>query len=123
AMSDAAGASEALDVDGLAAMFEAGLEGVLRQTKAKPGDKTMVDALTPAVQALRQAADEGAAVAEMLKRAAEAAHAGAAATADMQARFGRAKNIKEQSIGHQDPGATSVAFLFRGFSKGLETDA
>ena len=123
AMSEAVGEAEALDAPLLAHLFEAGLEGVARNTRAQPGDKTMIDALTPAVNAMRAAADAGADVVEMLRRAASAAHDGAASTATMQARFGRAKNIKEQSIGHPDPGATSTALLFQGFQKGIETHA
>jgi len=119
-MSEATGDRETLDNLALAFAFEEGYKGVTRQTKAQPGDKTMIDALTPAVKALRTAADEGADVTEMMRRAAAAAQTGAESTAAMQARFGRAKNIKEQSIGHQDPGATSMAFLFLGFSKGIE---
>ncbi len=122
-MSEAAADKEVLDAADLAAVFEAGYKGVTRQTKAQPGDKTMIDALTPAVEALRAAAEDGAEVTEMLERAAQAAQSGAESTAALQAKFGRAKNIKEQSIGYQDPGATSVAYLFRGFLKGIENHA
>lgn len=120
-MSEVAEGKDSLDSEAVALAFEQGLKGVTRQTKARPGDKTMIDALTPAVEALRTAAGED--VSEMLERAAAAAQTGAESTAAMQARFGRAKNIKEQSIGHQDPGATSMAFLFLGFSKGIQTNA
>lgn len=122
-MAEAAGDAEGLDTPALAGLFEAGLAGVRAQTKAQPGDKTMLDALIPAVGALRAAADGGAEVAEALHLAAEAARAGAEATAALQARFGRARNIKEQSIGTQDPGATSVSLIFKGFSKGVEEHA
>ena len=99
------------------------LASVRAQTKAQPGDKTMIDALVPAVEALCAAAEGGAGTAEMLLLAAEAARAGAEATSAMQARFGRARNIKEQSIGTQDPGATSVSLIFKGFLKGAEQHA
>ncbi|NLF59054.1 MAG: dihydroxyacetone kinase subunit L, partial [Candidatus Hydrogenedens sp.] len=122
-MAEAAGEAEGLDTPALAGLFEAGLAGVRAQTKAQPGDKTMLDALIPAVGALRAAADGGAEVVEALHLAAEAARAGAEATAALQARFGRARNIKEQSIGTQDPGATSVSLIFKGFSKGVEEHA
>lgn len=120
--------SEAVEEDTLealrlAAVFEAGFAGVKAQTKAQPGDKTMIDALTPAVDALRRAAEDGVGIVEMLRQAAAAAELGAAATREMQARFGRAKNIKEKSIGSQDPGATSMALIFQGFWKGLESNA
>jgi dihydroxyacetone kinase-like protein len=122
-MSEAAAGSEALDTFAVASMFEAGLAGVQAQTKAQVGDKTMIDALTPAVNALRAAAEGGATVTEALRAAAEAAERGAVSTQTMQARFGRAKNIKEKSIGSQDPGATSMALIFKGFWKGIDAHA
>jgi dihydroxyacetone kinase-like protein len=123
AMSDAAAGVDALDSSGLAVAFEAGLAGVRAQTKAQVGDKTMIDALAPAVDAMRRAADGGASVVEVLRSAAEAAEKGAASTKDLQARFGRARNIKEKSIGTQDPGATSVSLIFKGFWKGVSSHA
>lgn len=122
-MASAAEGLEALDAGDVAALFEAGLTGMRAQTKAQPGDKTLIDALVPAVEALRAAAEPGADILEALHLAAEAAEAGAKLTSTMQARFGRARNIKEQSIGTQDPGATSMSLLFRGFKKGLESHA
>ncbi len=122
-MAGAAEGIEEMDAAALAAMFEAGLAGVRAQTKAQPGDKTLIDALVPAVEALVAAAAGGTEVLEALRLAAEAAEAGAKLTSTMQARFGRARNIKEQSIGTQDPGATSMALLFRGFKKGFESHA
>ena len=106
---------EALDTPALADFFEAGLAGVRKRTKAQPGDKTMMDALVPAVTAIREAADAGATPADALSTAAAAAQSGAEATKAMQARFGRAKNLGEKSVGSQDPGATSVALIFKGF--------
>jgi dihydroxyacetone kinase-like protein len=118
-----AGAGATLDAAGLAAMFEAGLAKVCKQTKAQVGDKTMIDSLTPAVIAMKAASMQGAALPDALKDAAEAAQQGAESTKALQARFGRARNIKEQSIGTQDPGATSVAYMFRGFWKGAQAHA
>jgi len=115
-MADAVAGKETLDADDLAGMFEAGLAALQKQTKAQVGDKTMIDALVPAVAALRAAADDGQEIASALQRAAEAAEQGAASTKDIPARFGRAKNLGERTIGHQDPGATSMALIFRGFS-------
>jgi len=106
----AAGAAE-LDLAALTGCLEAGLAGVLRRGKAAPGDKTMVDALGPAVTALRAAV--GAPLAEALARAAEAARAGAEATAPLVARKGRASYLGERSVGHQDPGATSSWLLLQ----------
>jgi len=117
AMAPAGEGRTALDAAELAAVFAAGLSGLLKQTKARPGDKTMVDALQPAVEALRHAVEQGLTVAEALRNAADAAERGAQATRDMAAKFGRAKNIKEQSIGSPDAGATSIALLFQGFSR------
>lgn len=122
-MSEYPDAKEALDAPALAAIFEAGLANVQRQTKAQPGDKTLMDALVPAVAALRAAAVEDVEIPVMLERAAAAAAEGAASTASMQARFGRARNIKEKSIGYQDAGAVSTSLLFKGFSKGLYNHA
>ena len=104
---------------GLAKAFAAGLSGVQKRTRAQVGDKTMLDALVPAVQAAQEAADGGASVEEVLRRAFEAARAGAEGTTAMQARFGRAKNIGEKSIGQPDAGATSVSLLFKGFLEGV----
>ncbi len=116
-MSEAA--SDVIDAGTLAGMLEAGLEAVRGLTQAKPGDKTMMDALVPAVEAARAAADGGAAVAEALETAAEAAAKGAEATKGMKATFGRAKNIGEKSIGNADAGATSVSLIFKGFCEGV----
>ncbi len=121
-MSEAA-TPEPADAGRLASMFESGLANLRKQTKAQPGDKTLVDALVPAVEATSKAAASGASVVDVLRCAAEAAESGAASTKDLQARFGRARNIKEKSIGTQDPGATSIALIFRGFVKGVEHNA
>jgi dihydroxyacetone kinase-like protein len=118
-MSEGVGDRETLDADGFAAMFESALASVQRQTGAKVGDKTMMDALIPAVQVLRQAADEGKPIEEMLDRAVEAAEKGAISTKEFRARFGRAKNMGDRTIGYQDPGATSILFIFQGLREGL----
>lgn len=109
----------ALDCAQLAASFECGLAAVRKQTKAQPGDKTMIDALLPAVTELNKAAGGGAAVPEALRRAAEAAKAGAESTRGLVARLGRAKYLGEKTRGHPDPGAVSIALLFEGFYRGL----
>ncbi len=110
---------EESDCKHLAASFEAGLRALLKQTKAKPGDKTMMDALVPAVQAFASAASSGKSVSEAMKEAAAAARAGADSTRDMIARYGRAKFLGEKTRGSPDPGATSIALFFRGFSDAL----
>lgn len=101
----------------LKVMFRGGLTGVQEQTKAKPGDKTMMDALVPAVEAIEAcgAAD----VKTLLKAGAEAALKGAEATVNMKANFGRARNLGERSIGFADAGATSWACLFQSFAEGM----
>jgi dihydroxyacetone kinase-like protein len=80
----------------------------------------MMDALLPAVEAMRQAADEGKSIKEALQKAAEAAERGAVATKEVKARFGRAKNLGDRTIGFQDPGATSMALIFQGFFEALQ---
>jgi dihydroxyacetone kinase-like protein len=92
---------------------EAALKGVLMRGKATLGDKTMVDALTPAIAALEVALAAGAKAAEALEKASTAAEAGMTGTIPIQARKGRASYLGERSIGHQDPGATSSFLLIR----------
>lgn len=91
--------------------LEAATEGVVRLGKASPGDKTMVDALTPAVQALKEATEQGLTLEEGLKKSAKAAEEGMIATIPLVARKGRASYLGERSAGHQDPGATSTFLL------------
>jgi dihydroxyacetone kinase-like protein len=98
------------DADVLAAL-EAAFEGVAQRGKSERGQKTMLDALGPAVDALREALDDGSDLDSALWRAAEAADAGKRATVPVQAQRGRASYLGERSIGHQDPGATSTAIL------------
>jgi dihydroxyacetone kinase-like protein len=112
-MAQAAGDKEGLSVEDLRDMLQAGLEGVVQRGKAAPGDKTMVDALTPAVGALDAAIAAGKSGSEALKEAADAAERGARETVPMVARKGRASYLGERSVGHQDPGATSSALLLR----------
>jgi phosphoenolpyruvate---glycerone phosphotransferase subunit DhaL len=110
-MGQAAGGRSELDLAGFTEAFDAGLQGVIKRGKAEPGDKTMVDALTPALEALRAA--DGDDVAAALGRAAEAARQGMEATVPMVARKGRASYLGERSAGHQDPGATSSHLLLK----------
>ncbi|MCX7851933.1 MAG: dihydroxyacetone kinase subunit DhaL [Caldilineales bacterium] len=95
------------------AALEAGLAGVQQRGKATTGEKTMVDALTPACQALRRALEAGQPLSAALQQAAQAAEEGMKATIPMLATKGRASYLGERSIGHQDPGATSSYLLFR----------
>jgi dihydroxyacetone kinase-like protein len=95
------------------AALDAGVGGVVMRGKANLGDKTMVDALTPAVEALKTAAAEGASLPEALQRSAQAAEQGMLATTPLVARKGRASYLGERSAGHQDPGATSSHLLLK----------
>ena len=110
-----------LDCGGLADAFRSGLAAVQRQTKAQIGDKTMIDALTPALSALNAAAQSGEDVGGAMKKAADAARSGAEATSNMIARYGRARLLGEKTLGHQDAGATSVALMFAGFARGCDS--
>jgi dihydroxyacetone kinase-like protein len=110
-MASAAGPAEHLDGPALAGALRAGLDGVAARGKAVPGDKTMLDALAPAVDALDAALAERVPLAEALRSAAKAAETGRDATTPLLARKGRASYLGERSIGHQDPGATSMAML------------
>ena len=105
-----AGKSE-LDLADFTEALDAGMQGVVKRGKAELGDKTMLDALGPALEALR--ADGGDDVAAALQRAADAAREGMEATVPMVARKGRASYLGERSAGHQDPGATSTHLLLK----------
>lgn len=94
-----------------AAALEAGNKGIVNLGKALVGDKTMVDALTPAVQALKDADGGELSMSEALKKSAEAAEEGMKSTIPLVARKGRASYLGERSAGHQDPGATSSFLL------------
>jgi len=110
----ALGDSAEIDPAALAGALEAARDGIVARGKAESGDKTMVDAWTPAVDAARAAADgSGADVLGVLVAAAEAAEAGAVSTDPMVARKGRASYLGERSAGHRDPGAVSSALILR----------
>jgi phosphoenolpyruvate---glycerone phosphotransferase subunit DhaL len=113
------GRADEFDGPALLDALQAGADGVVEIGAAAPGDKTMVDALQPAIDALRQGLDSGAPLETALQAAAEAAEDGARATVPMQARKGRASYLGERSIGHQDPGATSVALVMRALARAV----
>ena len=94
-----------------AAALEAAINGVVKLGKAELGDKTMIDALTPAVEVLKEAASNGRSMEEALQQSAKAAEEGMKATIPLVARKGRASYLGERSAGHQDPGATSSFLL------------
>jgi dihydroxyacetone kinase-like protein len=103
----------------LATALRAGLDGVVARGKAEPGDKTMYDALAPAVDALDSAVAAGTDKGEAMRLALSAAEAGRDATTPMLARKGRASYLGERSVGHQDPGATTVALLLTAATRAL----
>jgi dihydroxyacetone kinase-like protein len=100
-----------LDLSDWVAALQAGVDGVIMRGKASLGDKTMVDALAPALGTLKAAAEDGASLPAALRRSAEAAERGMLATIPLVARKGRASYLGERSVGHQDPGATSSHLL------------
>ena len=109
----ACGGKSEIEAADAVALFQAGIEGVAQRGKAAAGDKTMLDALFPALDAMRKGLDDGCGLAEILDAGAAAAQAGMAATIPMQARKGRASYLGARSIGHQDPGATSSYLLLQ----------
>ncbi len=105
--------AQALSMEQFIMMWESGSAGVMKRGKAQPGDKTMIDALVPAVNSMRQNLDKKEPLAAILQQAAASAEQGARSTKDMQAQYGRARYLGERSIGQIDPGAQSVALMFR----------
>jgi dihydroxyacetone kinase-like protein len=111
--SAACGDKAALEAADLAEMFEAGLQGILQRGKAQLEDKTMVDAWTPAVEAMKAAVEAGDDINALLQKGAAAAEEGMKATIPLVARKGRASYLGERSKGHQDPGATSTHLMLK----------
>ena len=105
------GEAESFEGPELVAAFEAALSGVVELGAAQEGDKTMVDALAPAIRAFRARIDGGGGLNEALADARSAGEDGMRATTPLQASKGRASYLGERSIGHQDPGATSTALI------------
>ena len=109
----AADAKEELDNEDLINVLQGAVDGIIQRGRAQLGDKTMVDALLPALDALKAAVAEGQGVADALAAAVAAAEQGMKDTIPLQARKGRASYLGPRSIGHQDPGATSAYLLVR----------
>jgi dihydroxyacetone kinase-like protein len=114
-----AGKQELTPAD-VVSMLDAFLGGIVARGKAHPGEKTIVDALTPALATAKQALNEGAPLAQVTNRAAAAAEEGMKATIPMLATKGRASYLGERSIGHQDPGATSSWLILRSLAETCE---
>jgi phosphoenolpyruvate---glycerone phosphotransferase subunit DhaL len=115
----ASGALHGGDDASLAVALRAGVDGVAARGKAERGDKTMLDALGPACDALEEALADGRSLADALRVAADGAALGRDATVPMIARKGRASYLGERSAGHQDPGATSAALLMEAAASAL----
>lgn len=115
-MSDCASGTE-LDAAGVKAMFAGGLANVQQQTQAKRGDKTMMDALIPAVEAIQACVSDD--IKDLLTAGAAAALKGAEETVNMKANFGRARNYGERSVGYADSGATSWSCMFAAFAEAV----
>jgi dihydroxyacetone kinase-like protein len=110
--------SEVLDLGTLNALFDRGLEDLQARTKAQPGDKTMFDALIPALTSLRKSQGD---LIAALDQAASSATEGAQKSAELIPKFGRAKTLGERARGTPDPGATSVAIFFTGLAANAKT--
>ena len=106
-----------IDVDGLKAIFAKALEELSDMSGAKVGDKTMMDALIPAIEAIEASTSDD--IKEIMTAGAEAAIRGAEETVNMKANFGRARNYGERSIGYADSGATSWSCMFASFAEAL----
>ena len=117
----AAGTTETLDAAALGAALRAGVEGVVQRGKAEPGDKTMIDAFIPALQAWDEAVGAGADAAAAAAAAASAAASGRDATVPLVARKGRASYLGDRSAGHLDPGAASATLLLEALRDTLAT--
>ena len=108
-----------LDTDTFIDMFESALKNVRTVSRAQVGDKTIMDAMIPAIEAMSALKGKGNTLAEVMQAGAEAAKNGADSTKDLAARYGRAKNLGERSRGHLDAGASSLALIFQAFAETL----
>lgn len=116
-------ASATITAAELATSLRAGITGVIGRGRAEVGDKTMIDALQPAVDALSEALETGASASRALAKAADAAESGRDATLPLVARKGRASYLGERSADHLDPGAASAALLVRTLASAVEIAA
>ena len=114
------GDADAFDGEDLLKALRAGLDGIQGLGAAQEGDKTIVDAYAPALQAFERELRSGGDAPQAARRAADAARAGMRATVPMQARKGRASYLGPRSVGHQDPGATSTVYLFASLARTLD---
>jgi len=115
---ESAGKSE-LNLNDVVRMLQAGEKGILDIGKAAPGDKTLIDTLSPAVRAVESAAKEGRPLPQALADFEAAAQAGMTSTKDMRAKIGRASRLGDRTLGHQDAGATSCYFILRSLASAV----
>ncbi|MDX1663185.1 MAG: dihydroxyacetone kinase subunit DhaL [Candidatus Promineifilaceae bacterium] len=118
----AAGDTETLAPDEIAEVLQAGVDGIVARGRAEPGDKTMVDAWLPALEALRSALADDQPLDAALTAAAAAAEQGMKETIPLRARKGRASYLGERSVGHQDPGATSSYLMLKTLAETIKED-
>ncbi|MCG8529373.1 MAG: dihydroxyacetone kinase subunit L [Desulfovibrionales bacterium] len=117
--SEQVGDDESVDADGLYDFLVSGLKGLRARGRTELNDKTMVDALFPAIEAYGNAVNGGETMAEALDSAVQAADYGMKATIPLIARKGRASYLGERSIGHQDPGATSSYYILKALKQSI----
>src|SRR3954452_23142902 len=117
------GDAEAFEGEQLATALDAAIAAVVDLGAAAPGDKTMIDALVPAVEALHNGLDTGVPLDVAVTAACEAAEEGARATVPMLAKKGRASYLGERSVGHQDPGATSTTLILRALERAIAAES
>ena len=122
-LGSSAGKVESVDASGFGDALQSGLEGIIARGRAEVGDKTLVDALAPAVEAWKAAAASGSTPAAAAQAALAAAETGRDATGPLVARKGRASYLGERSAGHLDPGATSLTLLFGALADALAKKA
>jgi len=118
----ALGEADEFGSDELASALDAALEGVVELGAAHEGEKTMVDALAPAVRTLRESLAGGASLPDAVQAAFEASEEGMRATVPLQASKGRASYLGERSIGHQDPGATSTTLILGALARTVSAE-
>jgi len=120
-MAEAGEEPEEITLTGLGDMLDAGLQGLYGIVEAKPGDKTLVDALAPAVKVMKESAENGNSLEEALKKMKEAADNGRDTTKDMVAKFGRSSRLGERSRGVLDAGAVSCCIILNAMADGIQS--
>ena len=114
-----AAVADELDAAQTAALFQAGLDNFFKTSKAQLGDKTMMDALRPATEALVKTLNDSGDIPAAFSAASAAATEGSEKAKDYVAKFGRARTMGERAIGQYDPGAVSISHIFRGFAEAI----